>query len=172
MLYIFERCDEIAGMKREAACQRHDLSNERWKELEPHLTGQQGQWGGLAKDNRQFINGVLWVVRTGAPWWDLPTAYGKWNRVFRRFLRWRDAGRWESLLKLLMESPDSPWLMIDASQVKVHPHAAGAKGGNQASGLTKGGATPKYLWPWLRLVCRCELLLQRVPWLLAHKLRL
>ncbi len=61
--------------------------------------------------------------------------------------------------------------MIDATHIKVHPHAAGAKGGNQDMGLTKGGSTQKHIWPWMRMVCRSELLLQRVPLLIVLKLK-
>lgn len=56
--------------------QRHDISDAVWSLLEPHLPGQRGQWGGIAQDNRRFINGVFWVLRTGAPWRDLPPFYG------------------------------------------------------------------------------------------------
>ena len=54
---------------------RHDVSDRAWSLLEPHLSGQRGQWGGIAKDNRLFINAVFWILRTGAPWRDLPPDY-------------------------------------------------------------------------------------------------
>ena len=149
---------------------RHDISNEVWDLIEPLLPGQPGQWGGIAKDNRRFMNAVFWVLRTGAPWRDLPPDYGDWKNTHRRFCRWRDKGRWESILEALAQSPDYEWLMIDASHCKVHPHAAGAVGGNQDMDRTKGGLTPKYIWPWMRMVCRSELLLQAVPSLIASKL--
>jgi hypothetical protein len=63
------------------------------------------------------------------------------------------------------------WLIIDASHVKVHPQATGAVGGNEAMGRTKGGSTPKSIWPWMRMVCRSECLLQQVPWRIAHRLQ-
>jgi transposase len=150
---------------------RHDLDDHKWGLLEPHLPGQRGQWGGIAQDNRRFINAVLWNLRTGAPWRDLPPDYGDWKNTHRRFCRWRDKGLWESLLAVFMEDPDFEWLMIDASHVKAHAHAAGAKGGNQAIGRTKGGLTRKYIWPWMRMVCRCESLLRQVPLLIARRLR-
>ena len=120
------------------AHRRHDLSDEAWELLEVHLPGRKGVWGGIAKDNRLFINAVLWILRTGAPWRDLPPDYGDWNNTHRRFCRWRDKGIWEGLLERLIDAPDFEWLMIDASHAKVHSHATGARGGNEAIGRTKG----------------------------------
>ncbi len=80
--------------------------------------------------------------------------------MHRRFCRWRDKGVWEGLLEELISEPDFEWLMIDASHIKVHPHAAGAEGGNQDMGRTKGGSIARYTWPWMRMVCRSEYLLQ------------
>lgn len=117
---------------------RHDISDETWTLLEPHLPGRKGAWGGIAEDNRRFI-------------------------------RWRDKGVWEQLLEILIDEPDYEWLMIDASHCKVHPHAAGARGGNQDMGRTKGGSTPRYIWPWIRMVCRSESLLHKVPQRIALK---
>jgi transposase len=152
------------------AYRRHDITDQVWALLEPHLPGREGRWGGVAKDNRLFINAVFWILRTGAPWRDLPPSYGGWKNTQRRFCRWRDKGLWESLLTELIVEPDYEWLMIDASHIKVHPHAAGARGGNQGMSLTKGGSTPRYIWPWMRLVCRSELLLQTVPVQIARRL--
>ena len=142
---------------------RHDISDKVWVLLEPHLPGQVGQWGGIAEDNRRFINAVFWILRTGAPWRDLPSSYGNWNSVAKRFRRWAKVGTWEKVLEALIVDPDYEWLMIDASHIKVHPHAAGAHGGNQDIGLTKGGSIPRYIWPWMRMVCQSECLLQQVP---------
>lgn len=145
---------------------RHDISEHAWSLLEQRLPGRQGCWGGIAHDNRLFINGVFWILRTGAPWRDLPPDYGHWKNTHRRFCRWRDKGIWQGLLEALMSEPDFEWLM---SHVKVHPHAAGARGGNQAMGRTKGGSIPRYIWPWMRLVCQSEYLLQKVPQLIARR---
>jgi len=150
---------------------RHDISDRVWALLEPHLPGRAGVWGGKAQDNRRFINAVFWVLRTGAPWRDLPADYGGWSNTHRRFIRWRNAGIWEKLLEQLVDAPDYEWLMIDASHIKVHPHAAGARGGNQDMSQTKGGSTPSYIWPWMRLVCRSEFLLRKVPPRIARKLQ-
>ena len=152
------------------AHRRHDISDATWTLLEPLLPGQAGMWGRIAKDNRLFINAVFWILRAGAPWRDLPPDYGDWKNTHRRFCRWRDKGTWEKVLEALIDEPDFEWLLIDASHVKVHPHAVGARGGNQDMGRTKGGSTRKYTWPWMRMACRSELLLQRVPQLIVQKL--
>lgn len=145
------------------AHRRHDISDHAWEILEPLLPGRRGQWGGIAKDNRQFINAIFWILRTGAPWRDLPPDYGDWKNTHRRFCRWRDKGIWSDVLETVIDEPDFEWLMIDASHIKVHPHAAGAVGGNQDMERTKGGSTPRYIWPWIRLVCPSDFLSQRVP---------
>ena len=95
----------------EASYHRHDISDKVWSLLKPHLPGQRGQWGGIAQDNRRFINAVFWVLRTGAPWRDLPPDYGKWGSVHQRFIRWRRKGVWEKLLEILIDEPDYEWLM-------------------------------------------------------------
>jgi transposase len=142
-----------------------------WFVLEPHLSGKKGDWGGIAADNRLFINAVFWILRTGAPWRDLPPDYGDWKNTHRRFCRWRDNGIWEKLLELLTDDVDYEWLMIDSTHIKVHQHAAGAIGGSQSMSVSKGGSTQRYTWPWMRMVCRSELLLQKVPQLIALRLR-
>lgn len=137
------------------AHRRHDISDRVWLLLEPLLLGRRGVWGGVAKDNRLFINAVFWILRTGAPWRDLPPDYGDWKNTHRRFCRWRDRGVWESLLEQLVTEPDYEWLMIDATHIKVHPQAAGARGGNQAMGVTKGGSTASCISLLMPTACRC-----------------
>jgi transposase len=122
---------------------RHDIDDRTWGLLEPLLPGQKGGHGRVAKDNRLFINAVLHILRTGSPWRDLPCSYGGWNNTHRRFSRWRDKCVWSRLLEVLTQDVDFEWLMIDSSHVKVHPHAAGAVGGNQDMGITKGGLNSK-----------------------------
>ena len=155
----------------ELAHRRHDISDRVWELLEPHLLGRKGTWGGNARNNRQFINAVVWILRTGAPWRDLPPDLGDWKNTHRRFSRWRDKGVWEKLVEILKSDPDYEWLMIDASHIKVHPHGIGAEGGNQDMGRTKGGSTQRYIWPWMRMVCRSEQLLQEVPLQIVARLK-
>ncbi len=118
---------------------RHDISDNMWALLEPYLPGRPGACGRVAQDNRRFINAVIWILRTGASWRDLPPEYGDWKNTHRRFSRWRDKGIWAKLFNMFVQDPDFEWLMIDASYIKVHPHATGARGGNQDIGRTKGG---------------------------------
>ena len=99
--------------------------------------------GRPAFDNRRFINAVFWILRTGAPWRDLPADLGDWKNTQRRFCRWRDKGVWEKLLDLVIDDPDYEWLMIDASHCKVHPHAAGARGGISGHEPHKRGLNTK-----------------------------
>jgi transposase len=152
-----------------AEVHRHDLRDHTWALLEPHLPGRAGQWGGIARDNRQFVNAVLWILRTGAPWRDLPPSYGGWKNTHRRFCRWRDKGVWERLLQTLVSDPDYEWLMSDASHIKVHPHASGAVGGNQDLGRTKGGSPPRSIWPSMPMGCRCVSVSPRDRQRIAHR---
>jgi transposase len=80
----------MKGFAMNLAHHRHDISDHVWGLLEPWLPGRKGSWGGVAHDNRRFINAVFWILRTGAPWRDLPPAYGDWKNTHRRFCRWRD----------------------------------------------------------------------------------
>ena len=152
------------------AHRRHDISDRVWENIQAHLPGSKGLVGRPANDNRLFINAVFWILRTGAPWRDLPPDYGDWKNTHRRFCRWRDRGVWEHLLEVVIVEPDFEWLMIDTSHCKVHPHAAGAVGGNQDMSRTKGGSIPRFTLPWMQMVCRSEYLSQRVPELIAKKL--
>ena len=84
------------------------------------------------------MNAVLWILRTGVPWRDLPRKFGKWGSVHQRFRRWRDAGVWEHILNVLAKRPDFEWLMMDASHCKVHPHAVGELAAMKAWAAQKG----------------------------------
>jgi transposase len=122
-----------------ASHRRHDLSDQLWERLRPHLPGEAGKIGRPAQDNRRFLDAVFWILRTGAPWRDLPPGYGDGKNTHRRSCRGRDRDDWAQLLALVIDDPDFEWLMLDASYIKVHPHGAGARGGNQVRSRTKGG---------------------------------
>lgn len=155
----------------EASLHRHDIDDRAWSTLEPLLPGQRGQWGGVAEDNRRFLNAVFWILRTGSPWRDLPPDYGDWKNSHRRFCRWRDKGIWEGILESVIDDPDFEWLMIDATHVKAHRDGCGAVGGTQGAGLAKGSSTARSTWPWIRMVCRSDSLSRRVQSRVAGSLR-
>jgi len=105
---------------------RHAISDADWDRLKDLLPGRPGQHGGVAQDNRRFIDAVLWIARTGAPWADLPERLGNANSQWRRFDRWARAGRWDPLLAALRD-PDLDVLVLDSTVVRAHPCAAGSK---------------------------------------------
>ncbi len=105
---------------------RYDIADDEYAKIEPLLSGKPGDPGRNADDNRRFINAVLWIARTGAPWQDLPERYGKYNTVYKRFSRWAQKGRWQALFEALQE-PDLEWIMLDTTVVRAHQHAAGQK---------------------------------------------
>ena len=105
---------------------RHEITDDHWGRIKDFLPGQAGDPGVTAVDNRLFVNAVLWIARTGAPWRDLPERYGNWNSVFQRFNRWAKAGHWGRIMKALQD-PDLEWMMLDATSVRAHQHAAGQK---------------------------------------------
>ena len=78
--------------------------------------------GSKGADDRRFLEAVLWVLRTGAPWRDLPRELGRWSTVYRRYRRWAVAGRWE-VLRQTLEEPENCYLLIDSTIIKAHPHA-------------------------------------------------
>ncbi|MFD0391617.1 IS5 family transposase [Tistrella bauzanensis] len=102
--------------------------------------------GRSGTDNRLFIEAVLWIVRTGSPWRDLPPSFGKWNTIFRRYRDWVKADVFVRLFEACSDDPDMEYAMVDATIVKVHRHGQGAKGTqNQAIGKSRGGMTTKIL---------------------------
>lgn len=105
---------------------RYAISDRDFERIAPLLPGQTGKPGRNARNNRLFIDAVLYVARTGAPWQDLPERFGKWNTAYKRFQRWGKRGVWEAIHQALQD-PDLEWLMLDGSVVRAHQHAAGQK---------------------------------------------
>ena len=105
---------------------RHEISDADWDRVKDLLPGRPGQHGGVAEDNRRFLNAVLWIARTGAAWRDLPGRLGHPNTQWRRFDRWAAKGRWDPILAALRE-PDLDVLILDSTAVRAHPCAAGSK---------------------------------------------
>jgi transposase len=105
------------------------LTNAQWERIAPLLPGKKGDPGRSGDDNRRSLEGILWFVRTGAPWRDLPDVFGNWFTVWKRLRRWALKGAFEKVLKALSGEPDMEYALIDGTIVKVHRHGAGAKGG-------------------------------------------
>ena len=108
---------------------RYELSVGQWQRIGGLLPGKAGDPGRTGADNRLFVNAVLWVLRSGARWEDLPERYGKYKSVHKRFTRWAKAGVWEKVFDSLTIDPDNQYLMLDTTLVRVHQQAAGGKGG-------------------------------------------
>ena len=108
------------------------LRDDQWAKMEPHCLGKFTDPGRSGKDNRLFIEAVLWVARTGCPWRDLPAVFGKWNSVFVRFRAWVKADVFKRIFDAVSDDPDMEFAMVDGTIVKVHRHGHGAKGGLRA----------------------------------------
>ena len=124
---------------------RYELSAVQWRKIEGLLPGKAGDPGRSGADNLTFVNGVLWVLRSGAHWHDLPERYGKWKSVHKRFTRWAQAGVWERMFAHLIDDPDNDYIGLDPSPVRAerrlraHRQAATGKGGDQKRGTRLWG---------------------------------
>ena len=119
--------------------ERFLLNDAQYKKMAPLLPGKSGAPGRTAADNRLFVEAVLWIVRTGAPWRDLPVCFGCWNSAFRRFRRWSRKGVFEKIFNALSGDPDFEYAIVDGTIVRVHQHGAGAKGGLKIRRLAARG---------------------------------
>ncbi len=111
------------------ALDRLILRDDQWERIAPHIIGDERTRGTSGRDNRLFVEGVLWIVRTGSPWRDLPEQFGAWNSVFRRFSRWSRKGVWQRIFDALSADPDFEYLILDSTIVRAHQHASGAQKG-------------------------------------------
>jgi transposase len=104
---------------------RYDLTDFEWSIIELALP--KGRPGPQPRQNLRVMNGIFWVLRTGAPWRDLPERYGPYTTAYNRFNRWRKAGIWDRLMDAVTKAHDGKVQMIDSSIVRVHQHASGVK---------------------------------------------
>ena len=121
---------------------RYELSDYEWSVIKPMLPNKPR---GIPRvDDRCILNGIFWVLRSGAPWRDLPSSYGPRTTCYNRFVRWRRAGVWDRLMDALAAAHDAAVQMIDTSIVRVHQHGACiANNGGQHIGRSRGGLTSK-----------------------------
>lgn len=123
---------------------RHELTEEQWQRIKDLLPPDHGQAGRQPRPNQVMINAILWVLRSGAPWRDLPRHYPNWKSVHTRFLRWSKGGVWKRVVDVLAVDRDDELAMIDASIVRVHQDAAGGKkNGSECIGRSRGGPSTK-----------------------------
>ena len=111
------------------------LTDVQWDKIADLLPGKPGDPGRSGADNRLFVEAVLWIARTGAPWRDLPAWFGNWNSVFQRFRRWALKGVFERMFKALRGDPDFEYVIADGTISRVHQKATGAKGRHSAKPL-------------------------------------
>ena len=115
---------------------RGEINDQQWHQIKPLLPPQKPQTGCPAKDHCTLINGILWILRTGAPWRDLPSRYGSWSTVSGRFYHWRKIGLWPQILSTVQSQADAEgklnWAIhfVDGSVIRAHQHAARAKRGS------------------------------------------
>ncbi len=109
--------------------ERFVITDRSWALIESLLPGTNRDRGVTAKDNRLFLEAVLWKVRVGGPWRDLPLGFGEWNSIFRRFRRWAQRGVFQRIFEAVSGDPDFEYVLIDGTIISVHQKASGAKGG-------------------------------------------
>ena len=105
---------------------RHGITDRQWEAVSPLLSGKATDSGATATNNRLFFNAVVWTMRTGCPWADLPARFGKSNTASKRFRRLAQKGVWQRLLEAL-QAPELDWVMLDSTVVRAHQHSAGQK---------------------------------------------
>jgi transposase len=106
---------------------RYGLRDDQWDRIKDLLPGREGHVGATAKDNRLFVEAVLYRYRAGIPWRDLPDRFGDWKQVHTRHTRWSTSGVWERVFKVLTADADNEYAMIDSTIVRAHQHSAGAR---------------------------------------------
>jgi transposase len=125
---------------------RYDLTDFEWRVIEPLLPNKPR--GVPRVDDRRVLNGIFWVLRSGAPWRDLPERFGPRTTCYNRFARWRKAGVWDRLMDAITAAHDGDIQMIDSTSVRAHQQSATAKRGSadHCLGRSRGGLTTKDPW--------------------------
>lgn len=121
---------------------RYGLRDDQWDRIQNLLPGRPGTVGVTAKDNRLFVEAVLYRYRAGIPWRDLPERFGDFRVVHTRHTRWSRSGVWQRVFQQLATEADNEYALIDATVVRAHQHSAGAKGGparRRQSGAARAG---------------------------------
>jgi transposase len=131
---------------------RHALTDEQWAQIAPLLPSEVGRVARPARSNRLMVEAVVWILRTGAPWRDLPKRFGPWQSAYTRFRRWTRQGIWTRVLEKLAEQRDGESYMIDATIVRAHQDATGAKKGDPKPSVIPGADRPqRFMLLWTPL---------------------
>ena len=132
---------------------RYELSDYEWTAIKPMLPNKPR--GVRRVNDRRVLNGIFWILRSGAPWRDLPETYGPRTTCYNRFVRWRQAGVWDQIMDALAAGHDAAVQMIDTSVVRVHQHGACiADNNHQDMGRSRGELTGRFTRSWTPMVCR------------------
>ena len=128
---------------------RYEVTDTQWEIIKPYLGNTPKKTGRPQSDNRKILNGILWILHTGAPWRDLPEYYGPWQTVYKRFSQWQKDDKLRKLFENVRSHPDMQDLCIDGTYIKAHRASAGAKKGapgddyHQHIGISRGGRSTK-----------------------------
>jgi len=114
-------------MDKDLRMRRYGLRDEQWKKIENLLPGRKETVGVTAKNNRLFVEAVLYRYRAGIAWRDLPERFGDFRIIHTRHARWSKSGVWEKIFKVLAEDADNEYAMLDSTIIRAHQHSAGAK---------------------------------------------
>ena len=123
-----------------AMTRRYALRDDQWEHIKNLLPGRQGHVGVKARDNRLFVEAVLYRYRAGIPWRDLPARFGDFRVVHLRHSRWSSWGVWQRVFEVLAQDADNEYAMIDSTVVRAHQHSAGAKKGGLKNTKPSGAA--------------------------------
>ena len=105
---------------------RYALRDDQWDRIKNLLPGRKESVGCTAKDNRLFVEAILYRYRAGIPWRDLPERFGDWKNTHRRWTRWAKTGVWSKVFQYLASDADNEYAMIDSTVIRAHQHSAGA----------------------------------------------
>ena len=117
---------------------RYALRDDQWDRIKDFLPGREGHVGGTARDNRLFVDAVLYRYRAGIAWRDLPERFGDFRVIHTRHTRWSKNGVWQRMFEHLSGDADNEYAMIDSTIVRAHQHSAGAKGGTKKRSTSDG----------------------------------
>ena len=137
---------------------RHELTDDQWQQICGLLPAERGRKARPARSNRVMVNAMLWILRTGAPWRDMPSHYPPWQSVYTRFSRWSKQGIWQNAAAKPAEDAEREGFQIDGTIVRAHQDAHGAKGGRKRSAARAEDRPQRFtlLWTPSADLCACR----------------